>query len=209
MEHGQSEGYARAVDFGFTEAVVPSGTHVCHIYDDNEERTDAFVRFLLKGLELRELSAGFSDALCESDFSAHLADGQSLRRLRLKPTAETYFPDNRFDPDGMLRSLAALYDRSRDEGFTGTRVIGEMAPEIETMEGADRLLEYESRVNLLLGDRAMTVMCRYDTSAFSGAKLMDVLKSHPLMVVRGSIIHNPFYLSPEIVLGEHKTGRPY
>lgn len=46
----------------------------------------------------------------------------------------------------------------------------------------------------------MAIMCQYNARAFDGATLMDVLKAHALMVVRGSVVHNPFYLPPEEIL---------
>lgn len=190
----------RHVDFGFAEANVPPGTHVCQIYEDDDERTDAFVRFLLKGLELKELSAGFSDDLDESALGDYVSPGEGGDAVELARTSDVYFRNQQFDPDGMLERLTRFYDRSTERSYTGGRVIGEMAPKIKTMEGADRLLEYEARVNMLVQDHPMTVMCQYNAHSFSGSTLMDVLKAHALMVVRGTIVHNPFYLPPDQLL---------
>lgn len=193
---------AATVDFGFTEVAVPPGTHVCQIYEDDDERTDAFVRFLLKGLQLRELSAGFSDVLKEADFTPYLTDEYESGALQLSRSSEAYFSNNRFDPDHMLDFLTQFHKRSRGPGYTGGRVIGEMTPEIRESEGAERLLEYEARVNMLLRDHPMTVMCQYNARSFSGSTLMDVLKAHALMVIRGTIVSNPFYVPPETLLGK-------
>jgi hypothetical protein len=43
----------------------------------------------------------------------------------------------------------------------------------------------------------MTTMCQYDARVFDGAVLLDVLKVHPAMVVRGNVIHNPFFIPPD------------
>lgn len=191
----------RPTDFGFAQAAVPHGTHVCQIYDEKEERTDAFLKFLLKGLQLKELSAGFSDDLDYDAIAAHLTNGNVPDSVQVAKASDVYFQDHRFSPEGMLERLVGFHDRSRDDGFSGARIIGEMAPEIYDMEGCDRLLEYEARVNMLLRDRPMTVMCQYNARSFTGSTLMDVLKAHALMVVRGTIVHNPFYVPPETLLG--------
>lgn len=187
-------------DFGFSEVELPAGTHVCQIYDDDSERTDAFIRFLLKGMELRELCAGFSDDVGREALEDRLEGGRLSESVQLQRTSDVYFSDNTFDPDGMLAMLSQFYDTSNSAEYTGARVIGEMAPAINEMEGARRLLEYEARVNMLLRDKPMIVMCQYNANAFDGSTLMDVLKAHALMVVRGTVVHNPYYLPPEVLL---------
>ena len=82
-------------------------------------------------------------------------------------------------------------------GFNGGRVIGEMTPEVQQVPGGERLLEYESRVSLLLRTHPVTSVCQYDARTFDGATIMDILKVHPLMVVRGSVVRNPFFIPPE------------
>jgi hypothetical protein len=188
-------------DFGFAEAQLPPGTHVCQIYDDDIERTDAFVRFLMKGMELRELCAGFSDDVTRQEVEHHLHGASLDDSIQLQRTSDAYFSDHTFDPDGMLDRLTGFHHQAYSSGFAGARVIGEMAPAIKEMDGANRLLEYEARVNILLRDKPMVVMCQYNARAFDGATLMDVLKAHALMVVRGTIVHNPYYLPPEELLG--------
>ncbi|MEX2441977.1 MAG: MEDS domain-containing protein [Alkalispirochaeta sp.] len=131
----------------------------------------------------------------------HLNGAALNDSIQLQRTSEAYFADHTFDPDGMINRLSQFHETAHTSGYSGGRVIGEMAPAIIQMEGANRLLEYEARVNMLLRDKPMVVMCQYNARAFDGATLMDVLKAHALMVVRGTIVHNPYYLPPEELLG--------
>ncbi len=193
-------GASREVDFGFTRADVPAGTHVCQIFEDDDERTSAFIDFLLTGIGNGELSAGFSDHVTEQNRELLHNHPEASRFLTLQRTSDIYFDRGRFDPDRMLSFLTDFHRRATAENAAGARIIGEMAPEISTMEGADRLLEYEARVNLLVRERPMAVMCQYHAHSFNGATLMDVLKAHALMVVRGAVVRNPFYLPPESIL---------
>ncbi len=59
------------------------------------------------------------------------------------------------------------------------------------------MLEYEAKVSLLLKERSLTTVCQYNANIFNGATIMDVLKVHPQMIVRGAVVHNPFYIPPE------------
>jgi hypothetical protein len=84
-----------------------------------------------------------------------------------------------------------------DAGRPGARVIGEMPPDIAEIPGGTRLLEYEARVNSLLRAHPVTAVCQYDAHAFGGADCMDVLTVHPMMLVRGAVVLNPFFIPPE------------
>ena len=97
----------------------------------------------------------------------------------------------------MLNILKNYYKESIELGFTAARVIGEMTPEINKISGGKRLLEYESRVTLLVRDYPVMSLCQYNANAFNGATIMEILKVHPKMIINGAIIQNPFYIKPE------------
>ncbi len=196
------------VDLGFTPERVPTGTHICQMYNDRDERTEALWRFIGAGLQAGECTACFSENIAEEEIDGFLAKmGVSLAEAKnrgafaLSRTSEVYFRGDAFDPARMLGLLADYHTDAVARGFPNARVIGEMTSAIETIPGGSRLLEYESKVSVLLRSRPMTAVCQYDVAAFSGATIMDVLKVHPMVVVRGSVVRNPFYLPPEEYLG--------
>ncbi|MFP4362565.1 MAG: MEDS domain-containing protein [Spirochaetia bacterium] len=198
------------IDFGFTQAHVPPGTHICQIYDDKDERNEALLQFLLKGIELKERSACFTEEISEEKIDQYFAkhgisyiDQKEQDGVQYFNVQDVYFQESRFDPDRMLNSLVQFYKTAVHKGFSGARVIGEMAPEIGHISGGERLMEYEFRVNMLLQEHPITTVCQYHANEFDGRLIMDVLKVHPMMVVRGAVIHNPFYVSPEEILAKH------
>jgi len=117
--------------------------------------------------------------------------------LTLAGTKDVYFENGSFDPERMLGVLRNYHEDSVSGGYPAARVIGEMAPMVQHVPGGNRLLEYEARVSILLRDHPVTAVCQYDARAFDGAVIMDILKVHPFMVVRGSVVHNPFFIPPE------------
>ena len=68
---------------------------------------------------------------------------------------------------------------------------------LKGVPGCERLMEYEARVNDVVKTHPISAICQYDANRFSGALIMDVLRTHPMMIVRGHIVHNPYYLSPD------------
>lgn len=197
------------ISLGFTEQEFPPGVHICQIFSDDDERQESLLKFLLSGLQSGERTSCFSEKVTETAledfFGNHGINYNAVKdsgAFTLSGTREVYFQDGRFDPDRILDLLTKYHEDSVDKGYPAARVIGEMTAEIQHMPGGDRLLEYESKVSLLLKKHPVTSVCQYAARDFDGAMIMDILKVHPLMVVRGSVVHNPFYITPEEFLSQ-------
>lgn len=198
------------VSLGFTTNTVPAGTHICQIFMDEDERNDALLKYLISGLKSGERTACFSEKTDKQKISEFFArnslsypDLIQNGALCMSGTREVYFKNNCFDPDRMIELLTSFYKESIRAGHSAARVIGEMLPEVQHIPGGERLLEYESRVSLLVREVPVTSVCQYDARCFDGATIMDIMKVHPHMVVRGVVINNPFYIPPEVFLN-HK-----
>lgn len=197
----------KMVPLGFTDENISEGTHMCLIFTSEKERIDSLLQFLLSGLKNNESCSCFTENLTEKDLiqflknnniSYHVSINSSA--LTLSGTNEVYFPEGFFDPAHMLSLLEEYFKSSINKGFESVRVIGEMEPIIEVIPGGDRLLEYESKITLLVRKFPITTICQYDANKFSGGTIMDVLKVHPEMIVNGSVVHNPFFIEPEVYL---------
>lgn len=199
----------RMNSMGFTDERFPGDTHMCLIYDDDSERRKVIGRFLDAGLREREKAAYFTDVTAPEEVRAWLAElgtGLPLRddsagQLVITNAVETYCPKGVFVPDEMLQGLRAFHDTACREGYSGSRVSGEMSWALRGIPGSERLMEYEARVNEVLATHPVIAICQYDARRFSGAMIFDVLKVHPMMVVNGTIVRNPYYVLPQELLG--------
>jgi hypothetical protein len=192
------------ISLGFTEQPFEAGIHVCQIFGDDEERQDSLFKFLLSGLQGGERTSCFSEKVDEvrlAELFDHagisFAEVKASGSLTIAGTQAVYFQDNCFNPERMLEILTHYYLESIQQGYPAARVIGEMMPEVQHLPGGSRLLEYESRVSLLLREHPITAVCQYDAHGFDGATILDILKVHPFMIVRGAVIRNPFFIQPE------------
>ncbi len=197
------------VNLGFTDEKFPKGTHICQIYSDDEERESALLAYILSGLRDNERISCLSDKSTKADIDDYLQHQgidcdtcHASNQLTISATEASYFPNNRFDPESMLDNLKNFQLAADHDGQSGARIIGEMHPRINSIEGSDRLMEYEARVGLLQKEYPVTAVCQYNVSAFDGATIMKVLKVHPLMIVRGAVIRNPFFVPPEEILSQ-------
>jgi hypothetical protein len=41
------------------------------------------------------------------------------------------------------------------------------------------------------------ILCLYELDQFSGEVLVDVLKTHPKVLLGGMVLDNPYYLEPD------------
>ena len=192
---------------GFTKEAFPEGTHVCHIFSGDEERSVALNAFLLAGFQGGERTgcflsdkkepAGLRALLKEHDLDLEAL--QAENRFLLLESGEVYFKDGhfdgRFDPGQPLGLFTRIREASLKAG-RNVRMMGEMSPALGRLEGGQPLVRYEQALSLLLQQKNLTIVCQYEAAAFHGGVIMDVLKVHPMMVVGAEVFHNPFYVPP-------------
>lgn len=202
----------RHVCLGFTDERYPEGTHICYLYNDDDERRrllSLFARHTLVEGERLDYLADVSDS---AHFPRVMADLGLPRpphdlpgHIEIATTRDAYFPEGEFDPDATLARIRKHYQDAIASGLSGARITGEMAWALRGILGSERLVEFESRINQLVRETPSTVMCQYDLREFDGATIFDVMSVHPLMVVGGHILRNPFYKQPPSGHG-HRPG---
>lgn len=194
---------------GLCDETVPVGSHICQIYSDEAEAIESLESFLLSGLQAGERCACFSEKVTPAGLGQLRTQGLDVDALLAKEellvagTMETYFQDERFDPTRMLLLLEEFYDQTLAGGYPACRVIGEMLPEIQEVKGGNQLMEYEACVTIQLREKPVTAVCQYNANHFDGATILEILKAHPQMIVRGAVVHNPFFIPPEQYLKQH------
>ena len=182
---------------------------MCYIYNDDDERHVVGSKFVESGIsggeEVHYLCHGPKGETLEAALQrlgVELPPGGAAGILRLAQALDVYCPDRTFIPERMLDTLRETYLASIENGYTGSRVTGEMGWALEGLPGTDRLIEYESMVNTVVAKYPCTALCQYDARRFDGATLFHVLAVHPAMVVRGQVVRNPYYIPPEQFLAK-------
>ena len=97
--------------------------------------------------------------------------------------------------------------RLEQMGCPAVRATGETSWAVRGIPGCDRLLEYEARLNTALETVPVTAVCQYDVNLFDGGTILDVLRVHPIMISRGQLVKNPFYVGPEEFLANRRPAR--
>jgi len=185
---------------------------MCYIYNDDNERRDFVSKYVESGLAGHEKVRYFVDLKSPQDIpvalSAHGLDLPSdidARGLSITRALDTYCPDGTFLPERMLEKLRWMHSSSIGEGYGGARVSGEMSWALRGVPGSERLTEYDALINTIVREYPTTAVCQYDARRFDGATLFDVLAAHPMMIIRGQVVRNPYYVAPELFLAKHMT----
>lgn len=191
----------RPVPLGFTPELFPEGTHICYLYSDEDERKRFMSDYIRSGIAAHDSVLYVPDSGTETLESTMAEMGIAPARvpkgqLTLATAMDIYCPSGEFVPEAMLDQLRDLY-ANLSHGCRGVRCAGEMTWALRDVPGVERLVEYEGRINDVLKDYPMTTLCQYDTRKFSGAMVFELLNVHPIMIVHGQIMRNPFYVPPD------------
>ncbi|MFZ2412350.1 MAG: MEDS domain-containing protein [Candidatus Methanoperedens sp.] len=205
-------GLRKEVSMGFTGDLFLEGTHMCLIYDNEEQRRKIIGQFLASGISSGEKVGYFADTTKPEELITWLKDiGMEIQEMReeglfnISRAESIYCPTGKFVPSEMLARLGSYYDQAINAGYTGARASGEMSWALKGIPGSDRLMEYEALINIISEQHPVTPICQYDARRFDGATLLNVLKVHPMMIVQGQIVQNPYYMLPQDFLEEFKT----
>jgi MEDS: MEthanogen/methylotroph, DcmR Sensory domain len=101
----------------------------------------------------------------------------------------------------MLALVEELLGKRKHE-FGLIRLWANMEWSLEDFPGVDDIVEYECRLNEITARFEDVVVCTYDLNRFSATVVMDILRTHPQVIVGGILQENPFYVPPEQFLQE-------
>jgi PAS domain S-box-containing protein len=68
-------------------------------------------------------------------------------------------------------------------------------------------MEYESRLTHTLSESNCSALCQYNRRLFPPELILDVIRTHPTVVYRGTVCRNLYHVPPEEFLGTNQTAR--
>jgi hypothetical protein len=189
-------------------SALQHGCHACAFFHDAEEEYRLLLPFVQEGLR-------HGDKIFQVLHSRH-RDGRRGRirglgidldaaeqssQVEIRTWEEGYLRGGHFEQDAMLALIEEVLAKGKGD-FGLTRFWANMEWSLEDFPGVDDIIEYECRVNDVTSRFDDVVVCTYDLNRFSGAVVMDILRTHPQVIVGGILQENPFYVMPEQFLRE-------
>lgn len=188
--------------------------HVCAFFASDEEEYRVLLPFIKEGFACGHKAVHVLDpgqrrehleclAHAGIDTAAALVAGQ----LELRSSAETYLQDGRFDQDRMLRLFAELASGNAGHGFPLSRIVCRMDWAAAGPFLLDPVIEFEARVNDVWRHHDDAVVCTYRLGQFGGDAVIDIMRTHPAVIVGGILHKNPFFIPPDQFLPEFRARR--
>src|ERR1700738_2624808 len=178
--------------------------HICFIYESQEEQLAMPVPSIRMGLERGEKCIFIAPEKTLSDVNEALHaigidvdEAVTSGRLVIASQEDTYLLNGHFEPDRMIRFLADSLEPAIASGFSGLRVVGEMTWALGGDLGTGQLIEYEAKLNHFVHDHPVAVTCQYDRNRFSPEVILNVIRTHPIVIYGNFVCSNPYYVPPE------------
>lgn len=188
--------------------------HACAFFHSREEEYRVLLPFAKEGMENGERSFHIVDPRHRDERLQHLRDAGidvdavlPAGQVEVRAWQEAYLRNGRFSQDAMLALIQEALREGKEQGFGATRLWANMEWALEDSPGVEDIVEYETRLNHILPKYDDVVVCTYDLSKFSAGVVMDILRTHPMVIIGGSLQENPFYVPPDEFLQELRERR--
>ena|ERR1043166_3825385 len=190
--------------------VIKGSRHFCAFFHNKDEELRTLLPFIREGVDAGEKAIHVIKAEMGDDYRARLtAAGIDVAAVEKSGQLDVIswpnshlLADGQFDPGRALNMIDHVLGAAREQGYRRTRGIGYMNWALQNQIRAGALMAYEARLNTILTRYDDLIMCSYDLSFSSGAVVLDVMRTHPAVLVGGVFQQNPFYIPPEQMLHE-------
>jgi len=188
--------------------------HLCSIYESPQEHYAVAVPFIRIGLDRGEKCIYIADDGTVGDVrQAMQSEGIDVERataskaLVLATKEQAYLKHGSFHPDWMFTFWKEAMQLAMSEGFSAVRAIGETEWVLRGGRGLERWMEYESRLTHTLSESNCSALCQYNRRLFPPELLLDVIRTHPMVVYGGTVCRNLYHVPPDEFLGTNQTAR--
>ena len=195
--------------------------HVCAFFNSPQEEYATLLPFVRDGLERGERAYHVLPARYRQEHLDQLRSAgidvraaQQRRQLEVATPEEVYLGNGRFSKEAMLEVIQEALKAGPTLGFPLTRLIAHAEAVLQDGSVANEWIEYETRLNDVLPHYHDPVICTYDANLLNGAIAVDILRTHPVVIIGGRLYENPFFVPPtkflpEIVGRSGKSPKPY
>lgn len=197
---------SEARESGLPGVDLSPGDHVCAMFFGREERDDIVVPYLEAGLRAGDKCICIVEAPPLDVLAARIGDEREVEgyiaseQLELLSPVDLYLRVQPFSSESMIEwwqdSLAAATSSGT---YDFSRATGEMPGAWQQVPRAE-WFRYESELNRFLQGQPETIICLYDLDRFGGGFMVDLLRTHPKLLMGGLLLENPHWRPPESLL---------
>jgi hypothetical protein len=202
------------VEFGLPSVTMAPGDHICALYFGNRERDQILMPFLRAGLDGGDKCVAIVDASEPDDVIADLGplletdQHVQSKQLEMLSPSEGYLRGGHFSTREMIEFFDDVVSTAiSTDGYPFARITGEPTWLFQEPPGADEFIEYESELNDFSPRYPQVLLCLYDLERFGGGIVLDLMRTHPKLLLGGLLIENPHYMTPAELRASSSHGR--
>jgi hypothetical protein len=188
--------------------------HICAFFNSVDEEHRVLRSFIKDGFDRGDKAFHLVDREQREEHLRRLAEaGINVHRaidtgqLEVRRWQDTYLRGDHFDQNAMLALIEEVLNSANTAGYPLTRLLAHMEWALLDKSGVDNLVEYETRLNYVLPKYDDPVICTYDLSKFPASLVMDIMRTHPVVIIGGILQENPFFVPPDQFLLELQERR--
>lgn len=206
-----------AADIRLAGSTLSRSCHVCAFFHSKDEEYRVLMPFIKEGFARGDRAFHVVDPKHRGEHLRRLAGegidvdtAEAAGQLEVRRWQDAYIKDDYFDQFRMIETIKEALDPAKKRPGTVTRLVANMEWALEDLPGVDDIVEYETRLNHVLPAYHDPVVCTYDLSRFGAEVVMDIMRTHPMVLIGGVLQENPFYVPPDEMLRElrERTGEP-
>jgi len=193
----------------FAGSKLGENRHACAFFNSDEDAYRVLMPFIRDGFACGDKAVHLvNPGQCCNHLQRLATAGIDPERARqagqleVRTNTEAYLRAGRFDQDRMLDVFEQLAAARSD--FRLSRIVCQMDWAADRSH-IDDLIEFESRVNRVWSCHEDAVICVYNLAKFGGDAVIDIMRTHPMVVVGGILQQNPFFVPPEEFLRERRS----
>jgi hypothetical protein len=188
--------------------------HVCAFFHNADEEYRVLLPFIKDGFQCGHKAIHVVNPDQRQDHLQRLtkagldaAAAQESGQLDVRINSDVYLPDGRFDPDRMISTFEQLASGNSGEQYPLSRICCRMDWTVKDQSHVDDVIEFESRVNEVWQRHEDAVICTYHLGQFRGDEVIDIMRTHPMVIIGGLLQQNPFFVPPDEFLSEFRQRR--
>ncbi len=191
-------------------ANIRPDNHICCIYKTDAEHQAIVTSFIRQGLKRGEkVIYAYYRRTPETITAYFKTSGFNVspyithKQFILCHSDTIFHQDGYFDPETVIQRLQTETEKALTQGYAALRFTSEMSWVLRGLPHLKQLVEFEAKVNeRLIGHRCL-IFCQYDHRRFTSDFLLDMLHTHPTVVVDKEMYENCYYMPPEELLAPY------
>jgi hypothetical protein len=198
----------------FAGSQLDQTRHVCAFFNSADEEYRVLLPFIKDGFQRGHKAIHVVNPDQRQDHLQRLAEAgidpaaaEQSGQLELRVNTDVYLPDGRFDGDRMIAAFEQLASGNSTAGYPLSRICCRMDWSVTDESHVDDVIEFESRVNEVWRRHEDAVICTYHLGQFRGDEVIDIMRTHPMVIIGGILQQNPFYIPPDEFLQEFRQRR--